>query len=84
MEDRYPIVPMTMFIELMIQAAQKLVPEKKVIQLRNIVAYKWLAVEPPVDIDISCEFIGNDQIKIRISEYAKGILIVADDYPPCA
>ncbi len=61
--DRYPVVPMTMTINLMIEAARALAPERVAIAVEDIRAYRWLAVAPPVDVEIAATARDADRIE---------------------
>ncbi len=49
LEDRFPLVPMTALIEMMGDAAQRLVPGSVVASISQVRAFRWLAVEPAVE-----------------------------------
>jgi acyl transferase domain-containing protein len=82
LSDLHPVVPMTTSIELMKEAAAELVPEKTVIALENVRAYRWLVVSTPVDAAIHARFDGNDRVDVAIDGYAEATAVLADDYPP--
>ncbi len=50
--DRYPVVPMTMTIGMMIDAARELRPDLVPIAVEEIRALRWLAVSPPIEISL--------------------------------
>jgi len=79
--DRFPVVPMTMNLELMVDAATRLVPDKVAVALERIAAYRWLAVSPAADIDITANFDGRDRVDVRIGDHASGTVVLADAYP---
>src|SRR5262249_26842432 len=64
--DRYPVVPMTMLLELMMDVAQRLVPELLPIALENVRAYRWLAVEPPAELTVTARFDGDSRVEVAI------------------
>jgi len=82
LSDLHPVVPMTTSIELMKEAAQELVPERTVIALEGVRAYRWLIVANPVDIEIHTRFDGNDRVAVSIEGYAEATAVLADAYPP--
>jgi len=79
--ERFPVVPMTMNLDLMIEAATRLVPERTAIGLENVTAYRWLAVAPPVDIEIKSRFDGVDRVQVRIGDFATGTVVLGERYP---
>lgn len=81
MSDRYPVVPMTMSLELMMDAARALVPELQVIGLERVRAYRWLAVSPALEVEISAHFDGQDRVTVRIKGYAEATVIMAQAFP---
>jgi acyl transferase domain-containing protein/phosphopantetheinyl transferase len=82
MSDRYPVVPLTMTLELMEQAASKLMPGRTIIGLQNVRAYKWIAVEPPTEVTISARCSEADSVFVQIKGYAEGTVLFADRYEP--
>jgi phosphopantetheinyl transferase (holo-ACP synthase) len=72
---------MTMSIELMKEAAAALVPEKKVVAIENVRAFRWLVVSVPVDATIRARFDGKDRVSVSIDGYAEAACVLADAYP---
>jgi hypothetical protein len=81
MEDRYPVVPMTMLMELMMDAARELVPERLPIGLSGVRAARWLAVSPPAELSFHCRFDGHNRVEVEIRGYASGVVDLDLDYP---
>jgi acyl transferase domain-containing protein/phosphopantetheinyl transferase (holo-ACP synthase) len=79
--DRYPVVPMTMNVAMMIDAARRLAPDKVAIALEDVRAYRWLAVAPAVDVEITARASG-DRVDVEIPGYARATVVLADRYPP--
>jgi hypothetical protein len=81
--DRFPVVPMTMMVEVMAGAAQHLAPDRLVIGLQQIRALRWLPVDPPTDVDITAAFVGTDHDRVRVSidGYARATVLLGDRYP---
>ncbi|HTR50318.1 MAG TPA: beta-ketoacyl synthase N-terminal-like domain-containing protein [Kofleriaceae bacterium] len=82
--DRYPVVPMTMTIQMMIAAAQRLAPGRVAIAVEDIRAYRWLAVAPPVEIELAAKLRDDDpdRVDVTVSDYSRGTVRFADEYPP--
>ncbi|RMH39480.1 MAG: acyltransferase domain-containing protein [Deltaproteobacteria bacterium] len=80
--DRFPVVPMTMHIDLMVEAAARVAPGRVAVAVENVSAHRWLAVAPPAEVDISAAFDGADRVDVRIGDYAAGTVVVATTYPP--
>ncbi len=92
--DRFPIVPMTGAIDLIVAAAAELVGERRVIGVRGVRALRPLAVEPEVTLIIEAtEKPGDGQLSVvtvtvdgRVGSgpresYARATVLLADDYP---
>jgi acyl transferase domain-containing protein/phosphopantetheinyl transferase len=79
--DRAPTVPLTLSIDLMREAATKLMPGKLAVGLEKIVASSWLRVAPPVEVAVTAEAIAPDRVRVNIGEYAEGIVVMADAFP---
>ena len=79
--DLHPVVPMTTSIELMKEAAEALVPERKVIAVEGVRAYKWLVVSTPVAAQIRATFDGKDRVAVLIEGYADCVCVLAPSYP---
>jgi phosphopantetheine--protein transferase-like protein len=82
--DRYPVVPMTMTIGMMISAAQRLYPELTVIAVEDVRALRWLAVEPSVEITMRATKRANDAqlVDVDLPGYARATIRFAETYPP--
>jgi len=93
--DFHPVVPMTLLIRLMMDAAEQAVPGTVAVSVRNVEAFKWLVVEPARDIEITARPLGpddegagdpdgdSDRVRIQVSldEYARADVLLAVDYP---
>ena len=72
--DRFPVVPLTMLIEMMTEAAKNLAPEQSIIYLEHLRAYKWLAVEPPVEVKIKAARLDPERVKVQIEGYCECVV----------
>ncbi len=79
--DRYPVVPMTMTIGMMIDAARTLAPDRVAIALEDIRAYRWLAVAPPVEIELRCVRTADDRVEVEIPGYSRATVRLAAAFP---
>jgi phosphopantetheinyl transferase len=82
LSDRHPVVPMTALIDMMIEHATQMVPGKVAIELEDVRAYRWMVVSTPLDLAITCRHDGHGRVHVRLGEYAAGIVVLADEYPP--
>ncbi len=79
--DRYPVVPMTMTIGMMLDAAVRLAPGRVAIAIEDVRAMRWLAVAPPVDIELVATRAAADRIDVELPGYARATIVLADRYP---
>lgn len=79
--DRFPVVPMTMMIGMFVDTAARLGGGRVVVGMQNVRALRWLAVEPPVEVDITAVFEAPDRVKVAIEGYARATVLLADRYP---
>ncbi len=79
--DRHPVVPLTTTFELMRDVARRLVPERIPIALRNVAALRWLALDQPLELDITASFDGDESVEIDLGGYARATVVVAERYP---
>ncbi len=78
--DRYPVVPMTMTIGMMIDAARELAPGHVAIAVEDVRAFRWLAVAPAVEVELTATHAG-DRIEVEIPGYARATVRLAERYP---
>ena len=79
--DRFPVVPLCLSLQTLMDLARELVPERIPIQLEKIRASRWLEIAPPVDVEIQAEFDGQDRIRVRIGNYLQGTVVLGERYP---
>ncbi|HEX4101469.1 MAG TPA: 4'-phosphopantetheinyl transferase superfamily protein [Pseudonocardiaceae bacterium] len=79
--DRYPVVPLTTLMELMMQAARDLVPGRTVVGVRDVRALRFLAVAPAVTAAVDAELDTDGNVAVTIDGYARGTAMLADGYP---
>jgi acyl transferase domain-containing protein/phosphopantetheinyl transferase (holo-ACP synthase) len=92
-QDLFPVVPMTMLLEIMGRAAQELVPGTVVTGFDDVRALRWLAAAPPVETTIRSKLmlVPADQaasgaqhlwrVQVSIDGYAKTTVVLGHDYP---
>ncbi|WP_110180681.1 4'-phosphopantetheinyl transferase superfamily protein [Nocardioides solisilvae] len=51
-EDTFPLVPMTGIVQLLVEEAEALVPGAVTVRVESVRAFKWLAVDPPVEVTV--------------------------------
>lgn len=80
--DGYPVVPLTMSALLLRDAAEQACPGLRVIELRDIQAYSWLAIAEPTTVEITLKSQDGRQVDAEIVGYFKARLVLASDYAP--
>jgi hypothetical protein len=91
--DRFPIVPLTVMLEVMADAALSLRPGRVVVAYEQVRALRWLPVEPPTRTLVRAVSEGpaaagpggapgrGDRVRVTIEGYATGQVVLADRYP---
>ncbi|MBK9032321.1 MAG: polyketide synthase dehydratase domain-containing protein [Myxococcales bacterium] len=80
--DRFPVAPMTMMLGMMRDAAQALAPDRVVIALEDVAALRWLAVAPPVEVELTSRRTADDAVEVELVGYARATARLAAAYPP--
>ncbi|MCB9727188.1 MAG: polyketide synthase dehydratase domain-containing protein [Deltaproteobacteria bacterium] len=80
--DRNPVVPMTMSIRMLMDAAEALAPGRVVVAVESVRASRWVAVEPPVDVEIVTTWLDRDRLRAELRGYFEATLVLADAWPP--
>ncbi|MDQ1376574.1 MAG: hypothetical protein QOE15_747 [Acidimicrobiaceae bacterium] len=81
MADRFPVVPMTTMLELMMDAARPLAGDRVIAGLANVRALRWLAPTEPVRLTITASVDDEGNIDVALEGYARGKVLTADRYP---
>ncbi|MET0136511.1 MAG: beta-ketoacyl synthase N-terminal-like domain-containing protein [Kibdelosporangium sp.] len=78
--DAFPIVPITALVEIIKQAAQRLVPDRLVVAVEDVRAMRWLAVEPATEARITARHDGRG-VRVRVGDFASGLVLFDTAYP---
>ncbi len=76
-----PVVPLTMSVALMMDAAQRRDPTRIPVTVEKVAAHRWLRAEPPVEVVVRTRRINRDQFRVSIDGYIDSIVTMADRYP---
>jgi phosphopantetheine--protein transferase-like protein len=79
--DRYPVVPMTMTIGLLISAAQQILPDRIAIAVEDVRAMRWVAVEPAITAELKAKLREPDLVDVDLPGYARATIRFAATYP---
>ncbi|WP_238438176.1 type I polyketide synthase [Frankia nepalensis] len=95
LSDRFPVMPMTAVLQMMIDEARALQAarvgpagpggtprERVVVAVRDVRALRWVAIEPPVEVTITCTELPDGAVRVAMDGYARVTVVFADDYPP--
>ena len=80
LEDRYPVVPMTALIEEMKGLAESAHPAQVAVQIKEIRARKWVAVEPPLRVNYTVETRSEHESYISFAGYTDGLVVCEETY----
>ena len=80
-EDSHTVVPLTMSIELLAEAAIKHSPGKKLVKIGNVSASKWIEMDKPFEAVIQGEWIDPNALKLKIGEYVQAEFTFGDNWP---
>lgn len=80
-EDLNPVIPMTMSVELLAEAANRQAPDKKVVSITNMNIFKWLDVNIPFVNKIKGKWKTEDSITLSIDGFLTATVILADKLP---
>ncbi|MCH2105102.1 MAG: acyltransferase domain-containing protein [Planctomycetes bacterium] len=78
--DRFPLVPMTMSIGMILDAARALQPGRVAVAIERVRAWRWMQIEEPIEIELSAEQVEEDLVKVSIDGYIEGSVRFADAY----
>jgi hypothetical protein len=83
--DWFPVVPMTVLLEVMGDASLALRPGRVIVGLEQVRALRWLAVAPPTRTTVRAALDGTtdgrDRVRVTIEGYASGHVLLADRFP---
>jgi acyl transferase domain-containing protein/phosphopantetheinyl transferase len=89
--DRFPLVPMTMSVTMMLDAGAELAADLqgnlKVIGIERVRAWRWMALEEPIEVTIDAvleqdaEQDGLRRISVSIDEFIEGTVLLSENWP---
>lgn len=77
----YPVIPMTMLVQWMIDAATEVAGDRVVVGLDEVVALRWTVVEPAADLRTVVERLDDDRLSVSVEGYAQATAVLADTWP---
>lgn len=84
-EDRFPLVPMTGILEMMGQLALELDPQRVVVAIEDVRAFRWLRVDPPARVQAKATADppaedGTRRVRVSIEGHARATIVLAPEY----
>ncbi|WP_045875996.1 type I polyketide synthase [Pseudofrankia sp. DC12] len=79
--DRFPVMPMTAVLEMMIDEARALAPGRVVVAVRDVRALRWVAIEPAVEVTIACTELPDGAVRVSMDGYARVTVVFGDAFP---
>lgn len=79
--DGFPLVPFTMTLSRMLDAARRAVPGRLAVGIERVMAYRWIPVDEPRTLRIATRFDGDSRVTVRVGEHAEGTVVLADAWP---
>jgi Polyketide synthase dehydratase len=80
-EDRFPVVPATTIVGLLMEAVEAAVPGVRAVRVSNAKFTRWTVGEPAQDIEISVKPSGPDQFSASFGLNARATIHTAQAYP---
>ncbi|WP_300671385.1 beta-ketoacyl synthase N-terminal-like domain-containing protein [Desulfoluna sp.] len=81
LSEKFPVVPMTMSIDILCEYAKKMVPGKKVTAIEKIQAFNWIDLSQPFTAELEADYDGVEYVQMVIKGYFSGRVRLADTYP---
>ena len=85
LEDRFPVVPMTLSIQWVMEVAQQIADEKglgqRVIGVREVRAAKWIEIEPPGQVKVNARQLENELVEVELKGHLSAKVILAQKAP---
>jgi acyl transferase domain-containing protein/phosphopantetheinyl transferase len=79
--DRWPVVPATTIVRLMMDTAEKAVPGRVAVGVLDAKFNRWMVAAPAIDVPLTVTRTSADLVEIGLGDYARGIVRMADQYP---
>ncbi len=81
LSDRNPVVPMTMSVRMMLDLAERCAPGRVAVEIEQIRAHRWMAVEPAIDLQLRAEPLDGDRVRVVLEGYAEATVRLAPAWP---
>ncbi|MDR2106374.1 MAG: 4'-phosphopantetheinyl transferase superfamily protein [Coriobacteriales bacterium] len=79
--DLNPVVPFTMTLELLAEIARRHMPNRKLIRITKVTAYRWISLEEPFEGTVVGTWKNLDTLELNIEGHAKAEVVFGDEWP---
>ncbi len=73
-EDKVPVVPLTMMVALLSDTAKKIVPAREIRQIQNVHVMQWMYVAQPLSLFVDCVWSDADILSMKIEHYVQATI----------
>lgn len=80
--DRFPVVPAATLVEVMAEAARRLLPGRVVVGVTGVRVSRWVVAAPPTTALVHARHSAPGRVEVRINGHAEGTVLLSDGYPP--
>ena len=87
LSDRYPVVPMTTLIQIMMDAAAAALPGLQAVSVEHVQANRWLVADPPTHVTLEAavehpiEGNGQARVGVKMGDYSRCTVVLAEHFP---
>lgn len=81
LRDINPVIPITMTFELLMEAAHKQDPGKKILRLGPVSVFQWMKVCTPFSQKIEGTWKSENKISLKIKNFANGDVLLGNNFP---
>ncbi|MFT3924947.1 MAG: beta-ketoacyl synthase N-terminal-like domain-containing protein [Myxococcales bacterium] len=79
--DLFPVVPLTMLIDLAIEYALAGFPGQVAVAIEDMRALRWFEVGEEVEAEVKCSFDGHERVQVQVGEHVTCTVVLAQAYP---
>jgi phosphopantetheinyl transferase len=81
MDDLNPVVPLAMTIELLAEIAKEQMPNRKLLRVGKVAAYRWISVERPFEGIVKGKWKKANTLELNLDGHAKAEFTFGDEWP---
>jgi phosphopantetheinyl transferase len=80
-DDLNPVVPLAMTIELLSEIAKEQMPDRKLLRVGKMAAYRWIGLERPFEGIVKGKWKKADTLELSLDGYVKAEFTFGDEWP---